>query len=82
MFLEFSQVALLEFLSTKIEFNTIFSTQSRFPFFSTKSNKIAAASLPISNAGWVMVLKEGFKKAAVCMFEKQITFSPSGTFKV
>jgi hypothetical protein len=40
--------------------------------------RIAAASLPISNAGCVMVVREGFKREAVSRFEKLIIFTCFG----
>ena len=39
---------------------------------------MAAAVLPISKAGCVMVLSDGFSKAAVLKFEKHIIFICSG----
>lgn len=43
-------------------------------------NKSVAAALPISNAGWVIVVRDGFKIDAVSRLEKQTIFTSSGIF--
>ena len=45
------------------------------PFLVKALIRIVAASLPISNAGCVMVVNEGFKSDAVSRFEKLIIFT-------
>ena len=52
---------------------------SRLKFVVFKAlNNSAAAVFPISKAGCVMVVSEGFNKKADCKLEKPITFISSG----
>ena len=48
--------------------------------FDNALNKSEAAILPISNAGCVMVVSDGFKIGAVSRLEKQTTFTSFGIF--
>ncbi len=41
-----------------------------------------AASRPISKAGCVMVVKDGFKKTTVCKLEKLMTLISFGIYRV
>lgn len=43
-------------------------------------NKMVAEVFPISNAGCVIVVREGFSKGAVRKFEKVIAFTSCGIF--
>ena len=50
-------------------------------FFPSALNKTVAAVLPISKAGWVIVVSGGFKINAVCRLVKLITLMSSGIAK-
>jgi hypothetical protein len=69
---------LVEPLVINSELITIFSFAIILFRFAKCLNNITAASFPISNAGWVMVVKDGFNKSAVLKFENEITFKSFG----
>ena len=48
--------------------------------FAKYLKSMVAAIFPISNAGCVMVVREGFKRAAVLKFENDITLRSCGIF--
>jgi hypothetical protein len=66
--------------SIRLLFKTILSILFPNVFFSIILNSNEALSLPISNAGCVMVEREGFNKEAVRRLEKLITFNCCGIF--
>lgn len=65
----------VEALPINEEGKTIRSVLLAFPFFNRDLNNIVAAVLPISKAGWVIVVKGGLSKEAICKLEKAITLT-------
>jgi hypothetical protein len=67
-------------LTVSSELITIFSFGIILFLFARCLKSILAASFPISNAGCVIVVREGFNKSTVLKLENEITFKSEGIF--
>jgi len=68
----------VESLGTSVEGNIILLSGRVNCFFVNALKRIAAASLPMLKAGWVIVVSEGFNRGAVSRLEKLIIFTSRG----
>lgn len=71
--------SLVESLFIRLDFNIMVSLNSYHRLLNIL-NKILAASTPISNAGWLMVVSDGLSNSAWVRFEKLMSFKSLGMF--